>query len=49
MSLSDESQATAVLQAAQAGDRQAAVLGVAERTLDRHWRYIRVWLMKRLS
>jgi RNA polymerase sigma factor (TIGR02999 family) len=27
----------------------AAVLGLAERTLDRHWRYIRAWLMKRLS
>jgi RNA polymerase sigma factor (TIGR02999 family) len=26
----------------------AAVLGLAERTLDRHWRYIRAWLMKRL-
>ena len=30
-------------------DETAAVLGVAERTLDRHWRYIRAWLMKRLS
>jgi RNA polymerase sigma factor (TIGR02999 family) len=27
----------------------AEVLGMAERTLDRHWRYIRAWLMKRLS
>jgi RNA polymerase sigma factor (TIGR02999 family) len=27
----------------------AAVLGMAERTLDRHWRYIRAWLMKKLS
>jgi RNA polymerase sigma factor (TIGR02999 family) len=27
----------------------AEVLGLAERTLDRHWRYIRAWLMKRLS
>jgi RNA polymerase sigma factor (TIGR02999 family) len=27
----------------------ATVLGLAERTLDRHWRYIRAWLMKRLS
>jgi RNA polymerase sigma factor (TIGR02999 family) len=27
----------------------AEVLGIAERTLDRHWRYIRAWLMKRLS
>jgi RNA polymerase sigma factor (TIGR02999 family) len=30
-------------------DETAAVLGIAERTLDRHWRYIRAWLMKRLS
>ena len=30
-------------------DETAAVLGLAERTLDRHWRYIRAWLMKRLS
>ena len=30
-------------------DETAAVLGVPERTLDRHWRYIRAWLMKRLS
>jgi RNA polymerase sigma factor (TIGR02999 family) len=30
-------------------DETAAVLGVAERTLDRHWRYLRAWLMKRLS
>jgi RNA polymerase sigma factor (TIGR02999 family) len=27
----------------------AEVLGLAERTLDRHWRYIRVWLLKRLG
>jgi RNA polymerase sigma factor (TIGR02999 family) len=27
----------------------AAVLGLAERTLDREWRYIRVWLLKRLG
>jgi RNA polymerase sigma factor (TIGR02999 family) len=27
----------------------AAVLGLAERTLDRHWRYLRAWLMKKLS
>ena len=30
-------------------DETAAVLGLAERTLDRHWRFIRAWLMKRLS
>jgi RNA polymerase sigma factor (TIGR02999 family) len=30
-------------------DETAAVLGMAERTLDRHWRYTRAWLMKRLS
>jgi RNA polymerase sigma factor (TIGR02999 family) len=30
-------------------DETAAILGMAERTLDRHWRYIRAWLMKRLS
>ena len=30
-------------------DETAAVLGIAERTLDRQWRYIRAWLMKRLS
>jgi RNA polymerase sigma factor (TIGR02999 family) len=30
-------------------DETAAVLGLAERTLDRHWRYLRAWLMKRLS
>jgi hypothetical protein len=23
--------------------------GVPERTLDRHWRYIRAWLIKKLS
>jgi len=27
----------------------AEVLGLAERTLDRQWRYIRAWLMKRLG
>jgi RNA polymerase sigma factor (TIGR02999 family) len=30
-------------------DETAAILGIAERTLDRHWRYIRAWLMRRLS
>jgi RNA polymerase sigma factor (TIGR02999 family) len=30
-------------------DETAAILGLPERTLDRHWRYIRAWLMKRLS
>ncbi len=30
-------------------DETAAILGLAERTLDRQWRYIRAWLMKRLS
>jgi RNA polymerase sigma factor (TIGR02999 family) len=30
-------------------DETAATLGLAERTLDRHWRYIRAWLLKRLS
>jgi DNA-directed RNA polymerase specialized sigma24 family protein len=30
-------------------DETAAVLGMAERTLDRQWRYIRAWLMKRLG
>jgi RNA polymerase sigma factor (TIGR02999 family) len=30
-------------------DETATVLGLPERTLDRHWRYIRAWLMKRLS
>ena len=30
-------------------DETADVLGVAKRTLDRQWRYIRAWLMKRLS
>jgi RNA polymerase sigma factor (TIGR02999 family) len=30
-------------------DETAMVLGLAERTLDRHWRYIRAWLLKRLS
>jgi RNA polymerase sigma factor (TIGR02999 family) len=27
----------------------ADVLGMAERTLDRQWRYVRAWLMKRLE
>ena len=27
----------------------AEVLGLAERTLDRQWRFIRVWLLKRLG
>ncbi|MHB1560437.1 MAG: ECF-type sigma factor [Isosphaeraceae bacterium] len=26
-----------------------SILGLAERTLDRQWRYIRAWLLKRLS
>jgi RNA polymerase sigma factor (TIGR02999 family) len=30
-------------------DETAVILGLAERTLDRHWRYLRAWLMKRLS
>ena len=30
-------------------EETATVLGLAERTLDRHWRYIRAWLRKRLS
>ena len=30
-------------------DETAAVLGVPERTLDRQWRFLRAWLMKRLS
>ena len=30
-------------------DETAAVLGIPARTLDRHWRYIRAWLMKKLS
>jgi len=30
-------------------DETAAILGLSERTLDRQWRYIRAWLMKRLS
>jgi DNA-directed RNA polymerase specialized sigma24 family protein len=30
-------------------DETAAVLGIPERTLDRHWRYIRAWLIKKLS
>jgi hypothetical protein len=30
-------------------DETAAVLGIPARTLDRQWRYIRAWLMKRLS
>lgn len=27
-------------------DETAAILGLVERTLDRHWRYIRAWLMR---
>ena len=27
----------------------AEVLGLAERTLDRQWRYLRAWLLKRLA
>jgi RNA polymerase sigma factor (TIGR02999 family) len=30
-------------------DETATILGLAERTLDRHWRYIRAWLKQRLS
>jgi len=30
-------------------DETAAVLGIPARTLDRHWRYIRAWLMKKLG
>ena len=30
-------------------DETAAVLGLPERTLGRHWRYIRAWFLKRLS
>jgi RNA polymerase sigma factor (TIGR02999 family) len=30
-------------------DETAAVLGIAERTLDRQWRYIRAWLMNKLG
>ena len=30
-------------------DETAAVLGMPERTLGRHWRFIRAWMMKRLS
>jgi RNA polymerase sigma factor (TIGR02999 family) len=30
-------------------DETAAVLGIPARTLDRQWRYIRAWLMKRLG
>jgi RNA polymerase sigma factor (TIGR02999 family) len=29
-------------------EETAEILGVPERTLDRHWRYLRAWLMKRL-
>jgi RNA polymerase sigma factor (TIGR02999 family) len=29
-------------------EETAEILGLAERTLDRHWRYLRAWLMKRL-
>jgi DNA-directed RNA polymerase specialized sigma24 family protein len=27
----------------------AEVLGIPERTLDRQWRFIRAWLLKRLG
>jgi RNA polymerase sigma factor (TIGR02999 family) len=30
-------------------EETAAILGLALRTLERHWRYIRAWLMERLS
>ena len=30
-------------------DETASILGVPQRTLDRHWRLIRAWLLKRLS
>jgi DNA-directed RNA polymerase specialized sigma24 family protein len=30
-------------------DETAAVLGIALRTLERQWRYIRAWLMDKLS
>jgi RNA polymerase sigma factor (TIGR02999 family) len=30
-------------------DETAAVLEIPERTLDRQWRYVRAWLVKRLS
>ena len=30
-------------------DETATVLGIPERTLDRHWRYIRAWLIKKLN
>jgi RNA polymerase sigma factor (TIGR02999 family) len=30
-------------------DETAEILGVPPRTLDRQWRYIRAWMMKRLS
>jgi RNA polymerase sigma factor (TIGR02999 family) len=30
-------------------DETATVLGIPVRTLDRHWRYIRAWLIKKLS
>jgi RNA polymerase sigma factor (TIGR02999 family) len=30
-------------------DETAKVLGIPERTLDRHWRFLRAWLKKRLS
>ena len=30
-------------------DETATILDVPERTLDRHWRYIRAWLIKKLS
>jgi RNA polymerase sigma factor (TIGR02999 family) len=30
-------------------EETAKVLGIPERTLDRHWRFLRAWLKKRLS
>jgi RNA polymerase sigma factor (TIGR02999 family) len=30
-------------------EEAAALLEISERTLDRHWRFIRAWLLKRLS
>jgi RNA polymerase sigma factor (TIGR02999 family) len=30
-------------------EETATVLGLSDRTFDRHWRYIRAWLMKRLA
>jgi RNA polymerase sigma factor (TIGR02999 family) len=30
-------------------DETAEVLGVPERTLDRHWRFVKAWLLRRLD